>query len=167
MRPEPMPNDLHDRFYLDAPLHGGIEPALLWSMRAWVVGFTRQIITSDRIDRLWTDLAAPEAARHLNQMMRALASGATRTLEIHCVCNTEISEDEVTLLTLMLQPQTNDNIHRPDLLGLTTIASASEICEHAGQLRQALVDAGHRVAPESLATLDVAMPGLVRPIDRH
>jgi hypothetical protein len=134
---------MYDRRHLDeTPSPPGIEAALLWSIRAWVIGFSRGIEVQSRITQLWSRLGVPDAANYIDGMMWALSRGVTRTVEINCVCNGETSDDEATLVNLVVQPIVYDRILPLEVLSMATPPSTQAICESAARLRQLLTRAG-------------------------
>ena len=82
-----------------------LENALLWAMRAWVIGHSRNVDVATRIERLFESLGAPDAAPHLDGFMRVLSRTANRVLEVNCVCHTAVSVDEASLLSLFALQQ--------------------------------------------------------------
>jgi hypothetical protein len=120
-----------------------LENALLWAMRAWVIGHSRRVDVADRIGRVFDRLGAQGAARHLDRFMAVLSQSATRVLEVHCVCHTDISADEAALLHLfsLQQDEAYEEAHL--LLASMTIEPGAVLgCDHAGRLALALRDAG-------------------------
>lgn len=120
-----------------------LENALLWAMRAWVIGHSRRIDVASRIERLFESLGAPEAAPHLDAFMRVLSRTASRVLEVHCVCHTEVSDDEAALLSLFALQQDESYDEAYALLAELTIESGIVTgCDSACRLVLALRDAG-------------------------
>jgi hypothetical protein len=120
-----------------------LENALLWTMRAWVIGRCRNRDTAGRIAEVFGKLGAPACARHLDGFMTALGRGAIRCLEVNCVCHPEVSDDEAVLLEIFaLQQQEHYDEAYELLAGMTTEFSAAAGCDSANQLALALRDAG-------------------------
>ena len=134
-----------------------LENALLWSMRAWVIGHSRRVDVSERIARVFDRLGAPEAARHLDGFMWSLSQTATRVLEVHCVCYSEVSGDEAALLHLLALQQDEEYEEAFSLMAAMTIERGAVLaCDHACRLVLALRDAGqtlHR-KPHAAAACD-------------
>jgi hypothetical protein len=120
------------------------ENVLLWSLRAWVIGHNRRIDVVQRIGAVFTQLGASEAASYLDDFMRILCRGATRTLNIDCVCYPEVSADESTLLDVFaLQQEGYGNEARALLRQLIERNAAAAGCCSAARLVLALKAAGH------------------------
>jgi hypothetical protein len=120
-----------------------LENALLWAMRAWVIGHSRRVDVAERIDRVFDRLGAQGAARHLDRFMSVLSRSATRVLEVHCVCHTEVSDDEAALLHLFALQQDEAYEEAYILLAGMTIEQGAVLgCDHACRLALALRDAG-------------------------
>ena len=134
-----------------------LENALLWSMRAWVIGHSRRVDVADRITRVFDRLGAPEAAKHLDGFMWCLSQTATRVLEVHCVCYTDVSSDESSLLHMLALQQAEAYDDAYDVLaGMTLERGAVLACDHACRLVLALREAGqtlHR-RPHAAAVCD-------------
>lgn len=114
-----------------------LENALLWAIRAWVIGHNRNIDTGGRIGRMFGNLRAPEAVLRLDAFMDALRLGARRQLAIGCVCQPEISADEALLL---------------DILALL-----QEACEDEAAILLGRLVAGETVAPASCHALGLVL----------
>jgi hypothetical protein len=149
---------------LEAPLPL-LEDTLLWSMRAWVIGHCRNVNVAARIGEVFEHLRAPAAAGYLDGFMRALCQGATRTLEVNCVCNPDVSADESALLDVhaLHQMGFGDEAHAL-LRCMTTREGAAAGCDRSARLTLALTAAGHSLprAPAALrrhAFLHYATPG--------
>ena len=78
-----------------------LEAGLLWAMRAWAVGLSRGIEVSNEIHAFFRDIGAPRAALCLDDVMQTLNEGATRMLEVNCVCHPRVSTDEMDMLLAM------------------------------------------------------------------
>jgi hypothetical protein len=130
-----------------------LENALLWAMRTWVIGHARRVDVAERIDRVFDRLGAPEATRHLERFMSVLARSATRVLEVHCVCHTEVSDDEAALLHLLALQQDEAYEEAYSLLAGMTIEEGAVLgCDHACRLVLALRDAGQTLQRKPDAT---------------
>ncbi len=75
-----------------------MEHALLWSMRVWVIGHCRQQPVSERISAALAKHGLENALPQLDAFMGALSRGASRPIELLCLCRTEVSGDERSLL---------------------------------------------------------------------
>ena len=143
-----------------------LENALLWSMRAWVIGHCRSVDVTDRIDQVFVQFRAPTAARYLDAFMQTLCRGATRTLEVNCVCNPDVSADESALLDVYALQQAGYEEEARALLGRMTIRQAAAAgCDYAARLVLALNVAGHSLPrmPAALrrhAFVHYATPGV-------
>lgn len=121
-----------------------LENALLWSMRVWVIGHCRTLDVADRIHQVFTRLHAPAATSYLDAFMQTLCRGATRTLEVNCVCNPEVSADESDLLDIYALQQARYEDEAQALLGrMTTRNAAAAGCDYAARVVLALNVAGH------------------------
>src|SRR5260221_2505527 len=78
-----------------------LEQQLLWSMRAWVIGYCRGLPVAERLEEAFAGIGAAEAATHLYGFMWALGHGARRLLAVDCVCRPQVSEDERRLLDIL------------------------------------------------------------------
>jgi hypothetical protein len=128
------------------------ENALLWSMRAWVIGHCRRLDVYGRIEGVLAQLGASEAAHDLNGFMWALRQGALRTIEINCVCHKEVSLDEHTLLDLFAQQQQEDHEDAYTILsGLVTERAAIAASESSQRVALLLAVAGNILCRPSSA----------------
>lgn len=139
-----------------------LEAALLWSMRAWVLGQVRGIAVDDRLQAVFAGLRATAAVEPLDGLMWVLSQGASRTLDIACVCNPAVSADETTLLDVLALEQEA----RPDdatvLLGRLVNRAAAGIGRGcAGRLVAAVNAAGHRLPRAGIALRRHAFAGSV------
>ncbi len=127
----------------DAPLPM-IEAALLWSMRAWVIGHCRGVDVAGRIGTMFTQLEAPRAADYLDGFMQTLCRSATRTLEVNCVCYPTLSADEAALLDVhALQQLGYEDEAYAVLRRMLTHAGAVTGCDRSARLTLLLTAAGH------------------------
>jgi len=131
-----------------------VENALLWAMRAWVIGHCRGIAVEDRIGRVFAELGAPGAMGYLSGFMWALSHGATRTLEVNCVCHPGLSRDESALLDVIALEQEGYADEALALLrGMATARAASVVCDSARGMALALQAAG-RILPRGATVLE-------------
>src|SRR5690242_3544680 len=82
-----------------------LENALLGSMRAWTIGLSRGIPVEERIEELFAKLGAPEAAGQLYGFIWIIGPCAGRAVEVDCLCNPRISDDERRLLDILALTQ--------------------------------------------------------------
>lgn len=92
------------------------ETAVLWAMRAWVIGGRRNRRVAPYIGPVFAELGAPEAASLLYELMHAITYWACRTLAVHCPCYPAVSEDEQTLLDVLALTQERQGFERLLLL---------------------------------------------------
>ncbi len=120
-----------------------LENAVLWTMRAWVIGLCRRRDTTLPIQGVFDQLGASTASAHLDQFMRALSRGARRSLEVNCVCNATVSEDETRLLEIIaLQQEERHDEAYEGLTILTTEFAAIAGCDSANRMALTLAEAG-------------------------
>lgn len=128
-----------------------LDQTLLWAMRAWVIGFCRQTKVADRIETVFTQLGAPEATHQLEGFMSALSQGTRQVLEVNCVCQTVVSDDERALLDIFVLQQDEDHDEAFSLLSAMLSETATvAACACANRLVLALNAAGHAI-PRSTA----------------
>ena len=75
-----------------------LERVLLWSMRVWVIGHCRQQLVSARIATALGEHGLEGSLPELDAFMGALSRGASRPIELLCLCRAEVSDDERLLL---------------------------------------------------------------------
>ncbi len=71
---------------------------VLWSIRKWVQGKTRQIDMSKSFSEAYEMAGVPEAVEVLEEMMALLATTTMRPVLVECPCSEVLSTDEVLLL---------------------------------------------------------------------
>ena len=126
-----------------------LENALLWTMRAWAIGHAHNRDTGGLIVDVFDKLGVPGCARHLDGLMTVLSLGATRHLEVNCVCYSEVSEDEAMLLEVFaLQQQEHHEAAYELLSEITTEAAAALGCDSANRLAHLLREAGLGLSPD-------------------
>lgn len=81
------------------------ERIMLWTMRAWVIGITQKIPVEEQIQDAFTRIGAPDATGQLYGFMWILSQGASRMLDVDCVCSQKISGDERALLDILALSQ--------------------------------------------------------------
>ena len=121
-----------------------VENALLWAMRAWVIGHNRNLEIAARISRMFESMKVPEAAVRLDDFMSRLRSGAKRRLDIDCVCQKGTSADELLLLDIFALLQEGHEDEAGVLLArLIENGAVTCACCHALGLTLCLNAAGH------------------------
>ncbi|MCG7360294.1 hypothetical protein MHZ93_03360 [Roseomonas sp. ACRSG] len=149
-----------------------LDNALLWTMQAWVVGYCRDGDVAERIADIYAELGAPEAAGYLDGFMWVLSQGATRLLEVNCVCCDIVSADERALLDVFALVQERQEGEALALLATMAMPGAALAARSSAlRLVAALNEAGHHL-PESSAALRrhllVPPPGkVVMPMPGH
>ena len=78
-----------------------LENLLLWSIRAWVVGLRRRIPVEERIEEVFAKISAADAAGQMYGFMWILGHCASRTIEVGCVFNPQITADERCLIAIL------------------------------------------------------------------
>jgi hypothetical protein len=63
-------------------------------MRPWVIGITKRIPAEQQIQDIVQRIGAHEATGQFYAFMWILSRGASRMLDVDCVCSTKISCDE-------------------------------------------------------------------------
>ena len=151
-----------------------LEQLLLYSMRAWVIGFCRGLPIAERLDEVFAVIGAPGAAAHLCGFMWAIGHGARRLLAVDCVCRAEVSEDERRLLDVLALAQAGRSLEAVLLLRtLITPPAALAAGDSAARLGSALAAAGRKLSPRALATTRYALADednvveLRRPLTLH
>jgi hypothetical protein len=130
-----------------------LDNALLWAMQAWVVGHCRGGNVAGRIAGVFGELGAPEASGYLDGFMWVLSQGATRLLEVNCVCCDRVSADERALLDVFALTQEGQGEEAMELLcTMMTAGAALAARSSATRLVAALNEAG-RLLPESRTAL--------------
>ena len=135
-----------------------LEQLLLYSMRAWVIGFCRGLPIAERLDEVFAVIGAPDAAAHLCGFMWAVGHGARRLLAVDCVCRAEVSEDERRLLDVLALAQAGRSLEAVLLLrSLITPPAALAAGDSATRLGAALAAAGRTLSPRPLPTTRYAL----------
>lgn len=139
-----------------------LENALLWCMRAWVIGYAEHKRVSHRIAAVFNRLGAPGAAEELEQFMGLLSRNVRRMVEVNCVCCEQVSADEHLLLDVFALQQQEDHGAAYALMAQLIDAPAAEAaCDHAQRLALALAAAGRALAetfPLPIGRMPEAMP---------
>lgn len=123
-----------------------LEATVLWSIRAWVIGFVHGEDVRARIQTLFNALRAPAAAAALSDWMDALRRGDGPVLEVNCVCVQTISQDESMLLDVLALLGEGQSTTAYGLLAtLVDAEAAAEAVGAAARLMSALTEAGHHM----------------------
>ncbi len=130
------------------------ERILLWTMRAWVMGITEKIPVEEQIHDAFSRVGAPDATGQLFGFMWILSHGASRRIDVDCVCGQRISADERRLLDILALCQENRTFEAVALLRtmVTTGPVAVAAAESAGRVAGALSAAGFLLPPHPLET---------------
>ncbi len=124
-----------------------LENALIWCMRAWVIGHCNHRKVSDGIESVFAALGVASAVADLYGFMRVLSQGARRTVEVNCVCYPDVSADERLLLDVFALQQNEDHEDAYAVMShLMTERAAMAACDRAQRLALALAAAG-RILP--------------------
>ena len=139
------------------------ERALLWVMRAWVIGHCRDEDVSERIAAMLAKLGARGSLVHLDRFMAALCRGAMRQIDVNCVCNPKVSHDERLLLDVFALQQQERHDDAYALLRSLVTEGAAIIAGDSAQSLGLSLAAGGTLLP----TLLVApQHGYASPYDR-
>lgn len=146
-----------------------LDNALLWTMQAWVVGHCRDADVGSRVADIYAELGAPEAAGYLDGFMWVLSQGATRLLEVNCVCCDIVSADERALLDIFALVQEGQEEEALALLGTMAMPGAALAARSSALRLMAALNQAGQYLPESGTVLRrhmlVPPPGrLVMPI---
>ncbi|UPG70995.1 hypothetical protein MVG78_10185 [Roseomonas gilardii subsp. gilardii] len=121
-----------------------VENLMLWSMRAWVLDRFHGIALAEEIEEAMEAIGAPGAMRPLDGMMGALNGGASRLIEVNCVCCEEVSPDEFALLECLALAQRDRPAEAARRLAGLAMPHTLEECARAIQpLARQLLRAGH------------------------
>lgn len=135
------------------------ERILLWTMRAWVIGITQKIPVEEQIQDAFNRIGAPDATGQLYGFMWILSQGASRMLNVDCVCQSHISRDERILLDIMALSQHKRTFEAMLLLrSLVRRGSAVAAAESALKVTRSLSAAGFTLPVRSMETTRYALP---------
>ena len=111
---------------------------LLWGMRAWVIGLKQRIDVAEPMRVAFDRFGIPDAVELVDALMSIIACGATRVLDIECVCHKAISEDEKRLLIAASLHQNGSSFEARFILRsiLSSAASraAAELLDRLGKV---------------------------------
>jgi len=117
--------------------------AMLWCMRMWVMDMKQGLGAEPRIAAMLDQMGAPAAAPHLKHFMSALSLGATRMIEVQCVCRPRLCADEQALLDVLGLAQALRAFEaRLVLRGFTTPDGADQALICATRIGTLLLQAG-------------------------
>ncbi len=135
-----------------------MENILLWSMRAWVMGIARGLPVADRIETVYRRVRAPEAPIQVYELMWILGHGATRRLNVDCVCKRHVSADERTLLDIVALYQHGRSLEALVLLRSMVKPKAAMVAGlAASEIARILLAAGQRLSAPYLPTTQYAL----------
>jgi hypothetical protein len=135
-----------------------IENILLWSMRAWVMGIGRGLPVAEKIEAVYGRVGAPEAPIQIYELMWIIGHGATRTLNVDCVCKRRVSGDERTLLDIVGLYQHGRSLEALVLLRTLVRPNAAMVAGlAASEIARILLAAGQRLPAPYLPTTQYAL----------
>ncbi len=121
-----------------------LESIVLWTIRAWVIGYCRRVNVASRIETVFAQIGMPEGGAQLDRFMSALGNGVRRTLEVNCVCCQQVSADEAALLQVFtLQQEYAPEETYAILARLVTETAAAACYDSARRLAIGFQEAGH------------------------
>lgn len=114
---------------------------LLWAMRAWVIGLKQRVDVAEPMRAAFDRFGVREAVELVDALMSIVACGATRVLEIECVCHKAVSEDEKRLLTAASLHQNGGSFEARfilrSILSATASRAAAELFDRLGGVLRA------------------------------
>jgi hypothetical protein len=135
------------------------ERILLWTIRAWVIGITRKIPVEERIQDAFNRIGAPDATGQLYAFMWVLSHGASRALNVDCVCHGHVSTDERALLDIMALTQAGRSFEAlvtlRSMVGRDTAIAAAD---SAARIMRAFSAAGFVLPVRTLETARYILP---------
>jgi hypothetical protein len=133
------------------------ERIALWTMRAWVIGITQKIPVEEQIQEAFQRVGAPDATGQLYAFMWILSQGACRMLDVDCVCSTNISSDERTLLDILALSQHGRSFEAMILLrSMVNSTRALATADCANDFVRTLSAAGFHLPVRALETSQYA-----------
>lgn len=147
-----------ERLFL--PIEQGV---LLWCMRSWVMEMKRPSEQEQRINDMLDRFGVPGAAPYLKGLMFALSHGASRMIEVQCVCAPRIGTDERALLEMLGLAQAKRPFEAVLLLkGLVTPEAARAALRSAEGVGDVFMEAGRFLpAPEEEVRLYAIGPAAI------
>ncbi len=135
------------------------ERFLLWTMRAWVVGITEKIPVEDQIQDAFNRVGAPDATGQLFALMWILSHGASRMLNVDCVCAPRVSADERALLDILALVQCGRSFEALVMLrSMVSRETAVAAADSAAEIMRALAAAGFALPVRNLETARYVLP---------
>ena len=138
--------------------------ALLWCLRMQAMQLRHGADTQARVDAMLGQLGAPAAGPPLRRLALALLHGAARELEVLCVCQAEVADDERALLDLLALAQAQQPL--PAFLALRGVlpaADAGAALHDAEGIGAALAGAGRMLPAPDRAPRFAPAPGNQQP----
>ncbi len=120
------------------------QAVLLWCVRMWVMQLRRGIPAQQDIDNMLDALGVLAASPHLKGFISALSHGATRMIEVQCMCRSWICPDERALLDVLSLAQAARPFEATLVLrGFVTPEGAASALRCAEGIGRILAGAGH------------------------
>jgi hypothetical protein len=140
------------------------ERVMLWTMRAWVIGITQKIPVEEQIQDAFQRIGAPDATVQLYAFMWILSQGASRMLDVDCVCSTKISGDERALLDILALSQQRRTFEAMILLrSLVKSTRALAVADCASDIVRTLSAAGFVLPVRPMETARYAFADQAQP----
>ncbi|MEI9987086.1 MAG: hypothetical protein WDN69_30410 [Aliidongia sp.] len=140
------------------------ERLLLWTMRAWVMGVHRRSSTEPQIRAAFTKAGTPDSTEDLERFMTRFAAGASRQIQVDCICKQEISDDERRLLDILSFLQQDRSFEAMILLRTMMTPNAAVAASwDAGRLADRLKAAGCLLAQRRRKPAATPSPARKRP----
>jgi hypothetical protein len=135
------------------------ERVLLWAMRAWVIGITQKLPVEEQIADAFNRIGAPDATGQLYAFMWILSQGASRMLNVDCVCQESLSGDERALLDILALSQHKRTFEAMILLrSMVRRSRALAAADSAMKVAKTLSAAGLLLPTRPLQTTRYAFP---------
>jgi hypothetical protein len=129
------------------------EKVMLWTIRAWVIGITQKIPVEEQIQDAFQRVGAPDATGQLYAFMWILSQGASRMLDVDCVCSKKISPDERALLDILALSQHGRTFEAMILLrSMVKSTRALAVADCASDIVRTLTAAGFVLPVRPLET---------------
>lgn len=124
--------------------------AILWSMRAWVLGLLRDVDMGPRIRSAMAGVDAADAGPGLVGFMETLDVGGIRAIDVETMCNPRLSADERLLLGVFASVAAGRTAEAARVLrGMVGPRSVAPVLERVEDVVAALVEAGHSLRAEA------------------
>jgi hypothetical protein len=126
---------------------------MLWAMRVWVIGLKQRVDVAEPMRTAFDLFGIAPAAELVDALMSIVACGATRVLDIECVCHKAVSEDERRLLAAAALHQNGGSFEASFILRSMLSATASRAAaELLDRLSEALRAKSLRLSPWPMET---------------